>query len=70
MRRGTIANARGGYLADALSFRTIVTRVGTVKIRRLPQLNDGRGATYTDAIRADQEVSQLAFASRLHSFFG
>ena len=66
----TIANTRGGNLTDTLPLRTIVTGVGTIKIRRLPQLNDGCGATYTDAIGTDQEVGQLAFTSRLHSFFG
>ena len=66
----TVTNARGGDLADSLSFGAIVTRLWAIKIGGLPQLNDGGGATNADAVRVDQEVGQLASASRLHSFFG
>ena len=64
-----VANAYSGNIADPLPFRTIVTRVRAIKIGALPQLNDSGSTANADAVRVDQEVGQLAFASRLHSFF-
>ena len=64
-----ITNTRGGDLADLLPLRAIVSRMRAIKITSLPQLNDCGGATDADAVRVNQEVGQLAFAGRPHSFF-
>lgn len=65
-----IANARGSNFPNALPLGTIVTRVGTIKVRRLPQLNDSRGTTDTDRYAPIRKLASSRLLAGFTAFFG